>query len=189
MPTYHTLHLPGWSRLLLHFWSYRAVGSDLPWPPFENNKCKVSYDFRDGGNATFTKLWIVYKSGSLPCTFIILLPCLTQYSQRPQPGSVLKWWTTAHSYDFICKEQLGEAKWVRGFPLYPGIFSIAVWVFLWLHLCQCPSVICNKLAAIRATINPIMQHKQQEVSQNPNALNLHLPFESLFITRVCKPVC
>lgn len=53
--TYHTLHLPG-SRLLLHFWYYRAVGSDMLWPPFKNNKCKVSYDFRDGGNATFTKL-------------------------------------------------------------------------------------------------------------------------------------
>lgn len=55
MATYHTLHLPG-SRLRLHFWYYRAVGSDMPRPPFKNNKCKVPYDFRDGGNATFTKL-------------------------------------------------------------------------------------------------------------------------------------
>lgn len=145
--------------------------------------------------ASLTRLWIVYKSISKPYTFMtpflwIMRPMTcTQCSEEPLHSSVLKWLTAAYSYDFICKEQLGEAKWVCSFPLHTGIFSIAMWAFLWLHLCQCPSVICNKLAAIRATINPIMQHKQQEVSQNPNALNLHLPSESLFITRVCKPVC
>lgn len=34
MATNHTLHLPG-SRLRLHFWYYRAVGADMPRPPFK----------------------------------------------------------------------------------------------------------------------------------------------------------
>lgn len=41
------------------------------WIFFFNNEHKVSYDFKEGENATFTKLWIVYKSGSMTYTFMI----------------------------------------------------------------------------------------------------------------------